>query len=64
MRIKYFSDTDTALLELTGETVAETIEIREDVYADLDEQGRIVSLTIEHARKAAEFRQAEMSGVE
>jgi uncharacterized protein YuzE len=64
MRIKYFSDTDTALLEFTDAPVAETRVINEDVIVDLDAQGRMVSLTIEHAKEAAGFREVELVGVE
>jgi len=49
MKIKYFEDTDTALLELGRGTPAETRELSEDIYLDLDEAGHIVSITIEHA---------------
>jgi uncharacterized protein YuzE len=50
MKVKYFPDTDTALLEFTDNPVVETPEIGQDVHADLDERGNLVSLTIEHAR--------------
>jgi len=49
MKIKYFEDTDTALLEIGGGTPAETRELSEDVYLDLDETGHVVSITLEHA---------------
>lgn len=49
MKIKYFEDTDTALLELGGGTSAETRELSEDIYLDLDEAGHVVSITVEHA---------------
>jgi uncharacterized protein YuzE len=49
MKIKYFEDTDTALLEIGGGTPAETRELSEDVYLDLDEAGHVVSITVEHA---------------
>ncbi len=62
-RIKYFSDTDTALLEFTDLPVAETRAINEDVIVDPDVQGRVVSLTIEHAKEAAGFREVELVGV-
>lgn len=50
MKVKYFSDTDTALVEFTDNDVAETKEISENIYVDLDKQGNLVSMTIEHAR--------------
>ena len=65
MRVKYFSDTDTALLEFTDNPVAETKEISENIYADLDQGGNLVSMTIEHARTNAhleEFSYQEIQG--
>lgn len=49
MRIRYFEDTDTALLEMGDAEVSETRELTEDVYLDFDDAGRVVSITIEHA---------------
>jgi uncharacterized protein YuzE len=57
MRVKYFSDTDTALVEFTDHEVAETREISENIYADLDKQGNLVSMTIEHARANARLNE-------
>jgi len=53
MRIKYFADTDTALIEFSDQPPVETRELNENIYLDLDGDGRVVSLTIEHARQAA-----------
>ena len=53
MRIKYFPDTDTALMEFSGLKVAETKEINENIYVDLDVSGNLVAMTIEHARQQA-----------
>jgi uncharacterized protein YuzE len=53
MKIKYFSDTDTALLEFSDREVAETKEINENIYVDLDSAGNLVAMTIEHARQQA-----------
>lgn len=53
MRITYCPDTDTALLQFSSGTPAETRELDENVYLDLDAAGHIVSLTVEHAREAA-----------
>ena len=49
MNVKYFKDTDTALLEFSDALVDETREISENVYVDLDKDGNLVSMTIEHA---------------
>ena len=53
MKIRYFSDTDTALLEFSESEVAETKEINENIYIDLDRDGNLISMTIEHAKKQA-----------
>jgi uncharacterized protein YuzE len=53
MNVKYFKDTDTALLEFSDHPVDETREISENVYVDLDKNGLLVSMTIEHARELA-----------
>ena len=57
MKVKYFSDTDTALVEFTDNAVAETKEISENIYVDLDSNGNLVSMTIEHARKNARLQE-------
>ncbi|MEI6452407.1 MAG: DUF2283 domain-containing protein [Actinomycetes bacterium] len=53
MRVKYFADTDTTLVEFTAGPPVETRELDENIYLDLDAHGHIVSLTIEHAQQAA-----------
>lgn len=53
MKIKYFSDTDTALLEFSENVIKETQEISENIYIDIDEKGNLVSITIEHAKTNA-----------
>ena len=63
MRIKYFPDTDTALIEFADRKIHETQEISEDIYIDLDEEGNLVNMTIEHAKAKAglhEFSYQEM----
>lgn len=53
MKIRYFTDTDTALVEFSTTAVIETREISENLYIDLDEKGNIVAMTIEHAKEKA-----------
>ncbi len=44
MKVKYFSDTDTAHIEFTEKAVQETKEISENIYIDIDEKGNIDAL--------------------
>ena len=57
MRIKYFEDTDTALVEFSTHTAVETRELNENIYLDLDNEGRVVSMTIEHAGQSADMKE-------
>jgi uncharacterized protein YuzE len=64
MKVKYFSDTDTVHIEFTDKEVHETKEISENIHIDVDVQGNIVNMTIEHAKDSAglrEFSYQEMS---
>lgn len=53
MKIRYFSDTDTALIEFSNEPILETREISENLYIDIDSKGNLVSMTVEHAKEKA-----------
>ena len=57
MRVKYFADTDTALLEFSTNSPVETREVSENIYVDLDSKGRVVSMTIEHAGQSGDMNE-------
>lgn len=57
MRVKYFPDTDTTLLEFSTKTPVETRELNQNIYLDLDELGRVVSMTIEHASQSTDVEE-------
>lgn len=57
MRIKYFEDTDTTLVELSTNPPVETRELNENIYLDLDSNGNVVSITIEHASTSSDMRE-------
>ena len=57
MKVRYFPDTDTAIVEFTDNEVNETKEISENIYVDLDTKGNLVSMTIEHARTNARLQE-------
>ena len=50
MNIKYFPDTDTLLVSFSDRKIVETRDLTEDILVELDENGRLVSMTIEHAK--------------
>ena len=51
MKVKYYPDTDTLLVDFCSKQIVETRDVNEDVLMELDEDGRVVSMTIEHARQ-------------
>ena len=55
MKIRYFEDTDTLYIELREAAVAETRDLDENTLIDMDDQGRMVAMTIEHAKDRAEL---------
>jgi uncharacterized protein YuzE len=55
MKIRYFSDTDTVIIELADRPVVETREVNENAYIDLDADGNLVGVTLEHARQSADI---------
>jgi uncharacterized protein YuzE len=53
MKIKYFTDTDTLLMEFREAQVAETRDLDENTVLDLDADGNVCAITLEHASKRA-----------
>ncbi len=62
MKIGYFGDTDTLLLTFNDRTVADTRDINEDTLVELDAEGRLVSITIEHAKTHTDLRRIARAG--
>lgn len=60
MKIIYFEDTDTALVEFSTRPVVETRELSENVYLDLDEAGRVVTITLEHASRLGDLSEVRV----
>ena len=50
MQVRYSPDTDTLLIDFADRDIAETTDINENVLVELDADGGLVSMTIEHAK--------------
>jgi uncharacterized protein YuzE len=57
MRIRYFEETDTLLIEFRDAPVVETRDLDENMILDVDKEGNICSITIEHASTRAGISQ-------
>jgi uncharacterized protein YuzE len=53
MKIRYFEDTDTLYIELRPGTVADTRDLDENTLLEVDEEGQVLAITIEHAHTRA-----------
>jgi len=53
MKVRYFEDTDTLYIELKDQKPVQTEELNENVMLELDDKGRVVGLTVEHAKEGA-----------
>jgi len=54
MRVTYFDDTDTLLIYFNDHKIVETKDLNENTLLELDKNGNIVSMTIEHAKQQTE----------
>ena len=63
MKMSYFDDTDTLYIEFKGDTVAETKDLDENTILDLDADGNIIAITVEHASKRTDVHQITLSGI-
>ena len=57
MKIKYFQETATLLIEFKVTDVAETRDLDENTLLDFDSNGNICAITIEHARERTDIPQ-------
>lgn len=53
MKVRYFSDTDTLYIEFREAVVAESRDLDENTVLDVDEEGNICAMTVEHASERA-----------
>lgn len=53
MEVKYFQDTDTLLVNFTDKEIVDTRDLNENTLVEIDKDGNLVSMTIEHATEQA-----------
>lgn len=57
MMAKYFSGTDTLLLTFSNHDIVDTYDLNENVLVEADENGSIVSMTVEHAKNQTDVNE-------
>ncbi len=53
MKIRYFAETDTLYIEFRDVPVVETRDLDENTLLDVDADGGIAAITVEHASERA-----------
>jgi len=64
MKITYFKDTDTLLVNFNDNEITHTRDLNENVLVELDKNGNVVSMTIEHAQQQTEIQSFSFNQVE
>ncbi len=57
MKVKYFQDTDTLYIEFRETEAAETRDLDENTLLDIDREGNICAITVEHAKERTNIPQ-------
>jgi len=55
VRVEYFADTDTLQITFKEGTVADSRDLDENTLVEVDAEGQLVTITIEHAQERADL---------
>jgi uncharacterized protein YuzE len=57
MKLKYYPDTDSLYIDLSGKSSVDSREISEGIVLDYDESGTIVGIDIDNASKKVDLQE-------
>lgn len=63
MKLRYYPDTDSLYIDLSGKSSVDSREISEGVVLDYDETGNIVGIDIDNASRRVDLRELMVSKV-
>jgi len=63
MKLKYFEDTDTLYIEFRVQEISESKDLDENTVLDLDAEGNICAITVEHASTRTDVQQVTIEGI-
>ena len=63
MKVKYFEDTDTLYIEFRAEEIAESRDLDENTVLDLDANGNVCAITLEHAGQRTDIHRLTVEGI-
>jgi uncharacterized protein YuzE len=63
MKVKYFEDTDTLYIEFRDTAIAESRDLDENTILDLDAEGNVCAITVEHASERTDVARLTVEGM-
>lgn len=63
MKIRYFADTDTLYIEFRDRGIVDSRALDENTTIDLDAEGNVLALTLEHASSRTDVRKLFLEGI-
>ncbi len=63
MKVKYFEDTDTLYIEFRENEIVDTKDLDENTVMDMDKDGNVCALTLEHASQRTDVHQLTVEGI-
>lgn len=63
MKMSYFEDTDTLYIEFKSTDIVDTKDLDENTILDLDSNGDVVAITMEHASNRTDVGQLTLTGI-
>jgi len=61
--MSYFEDTDTLYIEFRQDSAAQTKDLDENTVLDIDAEGNVISITLEHASIRTDVSELVLSGI-
>ena len=61
--MSYFEDTDTLYIEFKDSPISETRDLDENTILDIDQNGNILAITVEHASDRTDIKELTLSGI-
>lgn len=63
MKLFYYPETDSLYIDLSERASMDSIEIAPGVVADVDEQGNVVGIDVDHASQRIQLDRLEISNL-
>lgn len=63
MKVQYFADTDTLYIAFREREIAQSKDLDENTVLDLDVNGNVCAITVEHASERTDVHHLTVEGI-